>query len=267
MTKPGSRGPQEKARHRAPGERGERRSPAASPFYLHGGPNRVEPGGFIHQDAMPLSHGRARHNFFTTSREVAEDAADMRDGLGHGWIHVVEPTGDFEVDRGEPESWKSEAPLRVVSVEPGRLNGETPHPPILRQQTGSAGSSAALGHLYHATPYPDGFPHDEWTHVGTRAAAENRIAKTNPADYGLPAGTPATSIRTSRSYLRAARAAGSRRRGRRLASRARFPCPSAAPISFQAAAPAVPPAARGQNPARPRAVRRRPPPAQSDGGR
>ena len=51
---------------------------------------------------MPLSHGRARHNFFTTSRDVAEDAADMRDGLGHGWIHVVEPTGDFEVDRGEP---------------------------------------------------------------------------------------------------------------------------------------------------------------------
>ena len=75
---------------------------------------------------MPLSHGRARRNFFTTSREVAEDAADMRDGLGHGWIHVVEPTGDFEVDRGEPESWKSEAPLRVVSVGPGRLNGVTP---------------------------------------------------------------------------------------------------------------------------------------------
>ena len=188
MTRPGSRGPQEKARSGAPGER---RSPAASPFYLHGGPNRVEPGGFIHQDAMPLSHGRARRNFFTTSREVAEDAADMRDGLGHGWIHVVEPTGDFEVDRGEPESWKSEAPLRVVSVGPGRLNGETPHPPILRQQKASAGTSAALGHLYHATPYPGGFPHDEWTHVGTKAAAENRIAKTNPADYGFPAGTPA----------------------------------------------------------------------------
>ena len=41
MTRPGSRGPQEKARSGAPGER---RSPAASPFYLHGGPNRVEPG-------------------------------------------------------------------------------------------------------------------------------------------------------------------------------------------------------------------------------
>ena len=67
MTRPRSRGPQEKARHRAPGGR---RSPAASPLYLHGGPNRVGPGGFIHQDAMPLSHGRARHNFFTASREV-----------------------------------------------------------------------------------------------------------------------------------------------------------------------------------------------------
>jgi len=185
MTKPGSRGPQEEAP-------GERRSPAASPVYLHGGPNRVEPGGFIHQDAMPLSHCRARHNFFTASRNVAEDAADMRDGLGHGWIHIVEPAGDFEVDGGEPESWKSQAPLRVISVEPGRLNGKTPHPPVLRQQTASAGSSAALGHLYHATPYPGGFPHDEWTHAGTKAAAENRIATTNPADYGLPAGTPAT---------------------------------------------------------------------------
>jgi GNAT superfamily N-acetyltransferase len=192
MTKPGSPGRQEEARHRVPGGRGGRRSQAARPFYLHGGPNRVEPGGFIHQDAMPLSHGRARHNFFTASREIAEDAADMRDGLGHGWIHVVEPAGDFEVDCGEPESWKSEAPLRVVSVEPGQLNGETPHPPELRQQKGSAGSSAARGHLYHATPYPHGFPHDEWTHAGTRAAAQNRIARTNPADYGLPPGTPAT---------------------------------------------------------------------------
>jgi GNAT superfamily N-acetyltransferase len=97
--------------------------PAATPadtssVYLHGGPSRVEPGDVIHQDAMPQSHGRLSRNFFTTSREVAEDAADMRNGLGHGWIHTVEPTGRFEVDHGEPDSWKSEAPLRVVSVEP-----------------------------------------------------------------------------------------------------------------------------------------------------
>lgn len=106
----------------------------ASSAYLHGGPNRVEPGDVICQDAMPESYGRLRHNFFTTSREVAEDAADMRDGLGHGWIHTVEPAGHFEVDPGEPESWKSETPLRVISVEPGRMNGKTPHPPVLRQQ-------------------------------------------------------------------------------------------------------------------------------------
>ncbi len=172
------------AQQRASGERGQHRRPAASFLYLHGGPNRVEPEGLIHQDAMPQSYGRLKHNFFTTSREVAEDAADMRDGLGHGWIHAVEPTGDFEVDRGEPQSWKSEAPLRVISVEPARLNGRTPHPPILRQQNpAAADSSAALGELYHSTPYAGGFPHDEWTHVGTRAAAEDRIAKTNPADY------------------------------------------------------------------------------------
>jgi GNAT superfamily N-acetyltransferase len=106
---------------------------AATPVYLHGGPNRVEPGAVIHQDAMPESHGRLECTFLTTSRQVAEDAANMRDGLGHGWIHVVEPTGPFEVDHGEPESWKSGAPLRVISVEPGRKNGTTPHPPVLRQ--------------------------------------------------------------------------------------------------------------------------------------
>ena len=113
----------ENARRRASGERGRRRRPATAPVYLHGGPNRVEPGAAIHQDAMPESHGRLKHNYFTTSRQVA--AADMRDGLGHGWIHVVEPPGPFEADHGEPESWKSTAPLRVMSVEPGRLNGMT----------------------------------------------------------------------------------------------------------------------------------------------
>jgi GNAT superfamily N-acetyltransferase len=193
MTKPGSR--RQRGKAQAPDERGALRSPAASPHYLHGGPNRVEPGSFIHQDAMPQSHGRLRHNYFTTSREVAEDAADMRDGLGHGWIHEVEPAGDFEVDRGEPDSWKSEAPLRVVSVEPGQLNGKTPHGAILRQQSASAGSSAALGHLYRATPYPGGFLHDEWTHASTTAAAENRIATTDPPDYGPLAGTPAAADR------------------------------------------------------------------------
>ena len=94
------------AQRRASGERGQHRGSAASSPYLHGGPNRVESQSLIHQDAMPQSYGRLRRNFFTTSREVAEDAADMRDGLGHGWIHAAEPTGDFEVDRGEPESWK-----------------------------------------------------------------------------------------------------------------------------------------------------------------
>jgi hypothetical protein len=140
----------DEAQRTASGERGQHRGSAASSPYLHGGPNRVEPQGLIHHDAMPQSYGRLKRNFFTTSREVAEDAADMRDGLGYGWIHTVEPTGDVEVDRGEPESWKSGAPLRVLSVEPGRLNGTTPHPPILRQQqTAATGGSAVqvTGHL------------------------------------------------------------------------------------------------------------------------
>jgi len=148
--------PLDEARRSASGERGQHRGSAASSPYLHGGPNRIKSQGLIHQNAMPQSYGRLRHNFFTTSREVAEDTADMRDGLGHGWIHAVEPTGDFEVDRGEPESWKSKAPLRVLSVEPGRLNGKTPHPPILRQQktaaTGGSGNGLSGGWQGPAAP-------------------------------------------------------------------------------------------------------------------
>lgn len=130
---------------RASGECGQHDRSASEPVYLHGGPNRVVPGDIVHQDAMPESYGRLQHNFFTTSRQVAEDAADMRDGLGHGWIHTVEPTGSFEPDLGEPDSWKSQAPLRVVSVEPGRMNGTTPHPPVLRQpKTATVDGPAAL---------------------------------------------------------------------------------------------------------------------------
>lgn len=106
---------------------------AAQAAYLHGSPNRIEPGAFVHQDAMPKSDGRLKHNYFTTDRDVAEDAADMRDGRGHGWIHTVEPTGPYEVDHGEPDSWRSEQPLRVLSVEPARSNGSSPHPLILRE--------------------------------------------------------------------------------------------------------------------------------------
>lgn len=167
-----------------------RRTAAASDLvdgpFLHGGPNRVEPGGLIHQDAMPRSHGRLKHNFFTTDRNVAEDAADMRNGLGHGWIHTVEPTGQWEVDFGEPDSWKSEYPLRVISVEPGRHNGSTPHPPILREGSLAmpseyAGDETAPPEgeihrgislhgmsVYH--PEVDAFIHDESIPAAARAA-------------------------------------------------------------------------------------------------
>jgi 2'-5' RNA ligase len=107
--------------------------------FLHGSVNRIEPGTLIHQDAMPAGHGRACHNYFTTDRQVAEDAADQRNGRGYGWIHRVEPTGSYEVDHGEPDSWRSEAPLRVLSAEPERLNGNVPHPPILREAATSSG--------------------------------------------------------------------------------------------------------------------------------
>lgn len=55
---------------------------------------------------------------------------------------------------------------------------------------------AASDHLnevqFHGTPFPSGFPHDEWMHVGTRQAAEERLRSIHPRDYGLPDDSPAT---------------------------------------------------------------------------
>ena len=42
---------------------------------------------------------------------------------------------------------------------------------------------------YHATPYSGKFPYDNWTHVGTRKAAEERATAVKPEHYGLPEGT------------------------------------------------------------------------------
>lgn len=46
--------------------------------------------------------------------------------------------------------------------------------------------------LFHSSPYPNGFPHDDWSHVGSRAAAEDRVRHIRPADYDLPADTKPT---------------------------------------------------------------------------
>ncbi len=46
--------------------------------------------------------------------------------------------------------------------------------------------------LYHSTPYAEGFPYDDWTHVGTRIAAAHRAAQIRPTDYGFPADHPVT---------------------------------------------------------------------------
>jgi hypothetical protein len=46
--------------------------------------------------------------------------------------------------------------------------------------------------LYHSSPFAAGFPYDDWTHLGTFAAALARISQTREQDYGLTEGTPAT---------------------------------------------------------------------------
>lgn len=56
---------------------------------------------------------------------------------------------------------------------------------------------------YHSTPFAAGFPHDEWMHLGTRRAAEQRVANISPTDFGLPGGTLPTLLTvaiTGRTY-------------------------------------------------------------------
>lgn len=61
------------------------------------------------------------------------------------------------------------------------------------ERMAAAGDDAfLLGLLYHSTPYPHGFPYDDWMHLGTRAAAESRARSINPEDYGLPGDSPVT---------------------------------------------------------------------------
>jgi hypothetical protein len=65
----------------------------------------------------------------------------------------------------------------------------------LQQHTASAPlpqDARQLGELYHSTPFAHGFPYDDWTHVGTRDAAEHRARTTKPEEYDLPGDTPVT---------------------------------------------------------------------------
>jgi hypothetical protein len=83
--------------------------------FWHGSWHRIDPSDTVRTPALPIAYGHMQHNYFTTNRQVAEDSADTRRG-GPGYLHVVEPTGPYEVDRGEEDSYRSEHPLRVLSV-------------------------------------------------------------------------------------------------------------------------------------------------------
>ena len=60
------------------------------------------------------------------------------------------------------------------------------------RREGASHLAGARGELCHATPYTEGFPYDDWTHLSTRGAAEHYAAQIRPEDYGLPAGQPVT---------------------------------------------------------------------------
>lgn len=61
-----------------------------------------------------------------------------------------------------------------------------------RPRQGANHHTGARGELFHATPYTEGFPYDDWTHLSTREAAEHYAATIRPETYGLPAGQPVT---------------------------------------------------------------------------
>lgn len=50
--------------------------------------------------------------------------------------------------------------------------------------------ASGLGIVYHSTPFKHGFPYDDWMHVGTQAAAEDRAHAINPENYGLTRDAP-----------------------------------------------------------------------------
>jgi hypothetical protein len=83
--------------------------------FWHGSWQRIDPTDTVRTRALPSEYGHMKHNYFTSSREVAEDFADTRRGEP-GYLHVVEPTGPYEADRGEEDSYRSEHPLRVLAV-------------------------------------------------------------------------------------------------------------------------------------------------------
>lgn len=166
----------------------------AGPFF-HGSINRIEPGDAIRHDAPPLEgHGRLQHSFFTTSREVAEDAADPRDGRGHGWVHVVKPTGTYQIDHGEPDSWKSASPLRVLSVEPGRFGPRHPPPgePWARQASGSDGDrfvTCSKGHEHWGAHGAAGLLMRHEGEDGVRYLLQKRSPSVDhPGTWSIPSG-------------------------------------------------------------------------------
>ena len=81
---------------------------SAGQFY-HGTTHHIPAGDSIRTRALPLEYGWLQHNYFTTDRKVAEGFAEPR-----GKVYVVRPAGDYEVDPGEPSSYKSKHPLRIV---------------------------------------------------------------------------------------------------------------------------------------------------------
>jgi ribosomal protein S18 acetylase RimI-like enzyme len=108
-------------------------------------------------------------------------------------IHVTQHHGAYEDCMTPEEGEHQQARL------PGHGQQELP---FGREHTAALVIEAAtLGPLYHSTPYGQGFPYDEWMHVGTRSAAMDRARKINMKDYDLPEDTP-THLHTVRLHGR-----------------------------------------------------------------
>lgn len=102
------------------------------------------------------------------------------ESAGTGWFSPKE-VEDLDLHPAFKKSWdtvrRSRGPKTAVRE---------------RRWPDGALDASSLGPQYHSTPFPHGFPYDDWVHVGSRSAAESRARNINPEDYGLHRDTPAT---------------------------------------------------------------------------
>jgi 8-oxo-dGTP diphosphatase len=137
----------------------------------------------------------------TTSRDGAGLYAGMRDWTSPRVLEIHVPRAEAGRYLGDPEqgtgiegtvhALRQTLPpsfIRAVhEASSGRVAVRAAEP---GSEHGLPEDASKLGVVYHSTPFEHGFPYDDWMHVGTRGAAEDRAHAINPEDYGASHDAP-----------------------------------------------------------------------------